>query len=206
MCTSRPEKRKPATLAPARLVNVHILKEAAAPSVSPPSHVALRSTLRCKNPLYIGIARCPTPQTHVFSFHQQSQASLLLFGEQCFNWRTMALGLAQEYIRHTTYTEPTMKTIESLPLDGANGVRIEILERSDTTLVIRWVEPGRCHYGEQRWRRRSAHTSGTCAVSRRKIRRGDAVFKPAERPAPSNAAAMISVETLCSLVGELQAA
>ena len=64
----------------------------------------------------------------------------------------MALRLAQEYIRHTTYTEPTMKTIESLPLDGANGVRIEILERSDTTLVIRWVEPGRCHYGEQRWR------------------------------------------------------
>jgi hypothetical protein len=118
----------------------------------------------------------------------------------------MALRLAQEYIRHTTYTEPTMKTIESFPLDGANGVRIEILERSDTTLVIRWVEPGRCHYGEQRWRRLSAHTSGTCAVSRRKIRRGDAVFKPAERPAPSNASAMISVETLCSLVGELKAA
>jgi hypothetical protein len=57
----------------------------------------------------------------------------------------MALRLAQEYIRHTTYTEPTMKTIESFPLDGVNGVRIEILERSDTTLVIRWVEPGRCH-------------------------------------------------------------
>jgi hypothetical protein len=113
----------------------------------------------------------------------------------------MALRLAQEYIRHTTYTEPTMKTIESFPLDGANGVRIEILERSDTTLVIRWVEPGRCHYGEQRWRRRSAHTSGTCAVSRR-----NAVFKPAARPAPSNASAMISVETLCSLVGELKAA
>jgi len=78
-------------------------------------------------------------------------------------------------------------TLESIPLDGTNGVRIEILERSDTTLVIRWVEPGRCHYGEQRWRRRSAHTSGTCAVTRRKIRRGDAVFKPAERPAPANA-------------------
>jgi hypothetical protein len=118
----------------------------------------------------------------------------------------MALRRAQEYIRHTTYTEPTMKTIESFPLDCVNGVRIEILERSDTTLVIRWVEPGRCHYGEQRWRRRSAHTSGTCAVSRRKIRRGDAVFKPAERPAPSNASAMISVETLCSIVEELQAA
>jgi Domain of unknown function (DUF3331) len=95
--------------------------------------------------------------------------------------------------------EPTMMTLESIPLDGTNGVRIEILERSDTTLVIRWVEPGRCHYGEQRWRRRSAHTSGTCAVTRRKIRRGDAVFKPAERPAPSNAAAMICAEVLCEL-------
>ena len=30
--------------------------------------------------------------------------------------------------------------------------------------------------------------------------------EPDERPAPSNAAAMISVETLCSLVGELKAA
>jgi hypothetical protein len=95
--------------------------------------------------------------------------------------------------------EPTMMTLESIPLDGTNGVRIEILERSDTTLVIRWVEPGRCHYGEQRWRRRSAHTSGTCAVTRRKIRRGDAVFKPAERPAPSNASAMICAEVLCEL-------
>jgi hypothetical protein len=89
-----------------------------------------------------------------------------------------------------------MTTLERLPLLGANGLRIEILERSETTLVIRWIEPGRCHYGEQRWRRRSAHTSGTCAVSRRKIRRGDAVFKPAERPAPLNAAAMIAAEVL----------
>ncbi|NPT43356.1 DUF3331 domain-containing protein [Paraburkholderia sp. 1N] len=93
-------------------------------------------------------------------------------------------------------------TLESIPLDGTHGVRIEILERSDTTLVIRWVEPGRCHYGEQRWRRRSAHTSGTCAVTRRKIRRGDAVFKPAERPAPSNASAMICAEVLGALAAE----
>ncbi|WP_174770006.1 DUF3331 domain-containing protein [Paraburkholderia hayleyella] len=92
-----------------------------------------------------------------------------------------------------------MTSTAFLPLNGTNGVRIEILERSDTTLVIRWVEPGRCHYGEQRWRRRSAHTSGTCAVSCCKIRRGDAVFKPAERPAPANATAMISAELINSL-------
>lgn len=92
-----------------------------------------------------------------------------------------------------------MNTRERVALIGADGVRIEILERSDTEMVIRWVEPGRCHYGEQRWRRRSAHTSGTCAVSRRKIRRGDAVFKPAERPAPLNASVMIAAEVFCSL-------
>ncbi|WJF91490.1 DUF3331 domain-containing protein [Paraburkholderia bonniea] len=92
-----------------------------------------------------------------------------------------------------------MNANASLPLNGTDGVRIEILERSDTALVIRWVEPGRCHYGEQRWRRRSAHKSGTCAVSRQKIRRGDAVFKPAERPAPSNATAMISAEIINNL-------
>jgi hypothetical protein len=95
-----------------------------------------------------------------------------------------------------------MKPKGCLALDGANGVRIEILERSDTALVVRWIEPGRCHYGEQRWRRRSAHTSGTCAVTRRKIRRGDAVFKPAERPAPLNASVMIAADVIGSLVGQ----
>ncbi len=81
-------------------------------------------------------------------------------------------------------------------------VQIEILEQSDTTLIIRWVEPGRCHYGEQRWRRRSANASGTCVVSRRTIRRGDAVFRPAERPAPANAAAMISVDAFRHAIEE----
>ena len=92
-----------------------------------------------------------------------------------------------------------MKFKGSLTLDAANGVRIEVLEHTETALVIRWVEPGRCHYGEQRWRRRSAHTSGTCAVSCQKIRRGDAVFKPAERPAPLNASVMITAEVFDNL-------
>ncbi|MEM5451154.1 DUF3331 domain-containing protein [Paraburkholderia guartelaensis] len=86
-----------------------------------------------------------------------------------------------------------MKANEYAAADTAQ-VQIEILERSDNILVIRWVEPGRCHYGEQRWRRRHARASGVCVLSRRAIRRGDAVFRPAERPAPSNAAAMIAVE------------
>ncbi len=94
-----------------------------------------------------------------------------------------------------------MRTKKAHAID-ISRVQIEILEQSDTTLIIRWVEPGRCHYGEQRWRRRSANSSGTCIVSRRTIRRGDAVFRPAERPAPANAAAMISVDAFHQSVEE----
>jgi Domain of unknown function (DUF3331) len=88
------------------------------------------------------------------------------------------------------------------PTPDLSRVEIQILEQSENTLIIRWVEPGRCHYGEQRWRRRSANSSGTCIVSRRAIRRGDAVFRPAERPAPANAFAMISVEAFRRLAEE----
>jgi Domain of unknown function (DUF3331) len=94
-----------------------------------------------------------------------------------------------------------MKTQQSAAPD-VSRVHVEILERSDTTLIVRWVEPGRCHYGEQRWRRRSANSSGTCVLSRRPIHRGDAVFRPAERPAPSNAQAMISVDVFGQLAEE----
>ncbi len=80
-----------------------------------------------------------------------------------------------------------------------DDVHIEILERSDTLLVVRWVEPGRCHYGEQRWRRRFAQHTGTCALSHQIIHRGDEVFRPAERPAPANAAAMISAAEVLGL-------
>jgi hypothetical protein len=89
--------------------------------------------------------------------------------------------------------EQPVKTSKYATLDDAR-VQVEILEQSETILIIRWVEPGRCHYGEQRWRLRHARASGVCVVSRRAIRRGDAVFRPAERPAPANASAMISVE------------
>jgi hypothetical protein len=94
-----------------------------------------------------------------------------------------------------------MKTSKA-PAPDTSRVHIEILERSDTTLVVRWVEPGRCHYGEQRWRRRSANSAGTCVLSRRAIHRGDAVFRPAERPAPSNAQAMISADVIGQMCEE----
>ncbi|GAB7539151.1 DUF3331 domain-containing protein [Burkholderia sp. 22PA0099] len=92
-----------------------------------------------------------------------------------------------------------MKSSKSIPLRDPADVHVEILEQSDTLLVVRWVEPGRCHYGEQRWRRRFAQRTGTCALSREVIQRGDEVFRPAERPAPANAGAMISASQVLGL-------
>ncbi|WP_186020718.1 DUF3331 domain-containing protein [Burkholderia gladioli] len=92
-----------------------------------------------------------------------------------------------------------MKSSQSRPVLDASDVHVEILEQSDTLLVVRWVEPGRCHYGEQRWRRRFAQRTGTCALSRQTIQRGEEVFRPAERPAPANASAMISAAQVLGL-------
>ncbi len=92
-----------------------------------------------------------------------------------------------------------MKSSKLMPLRDPADVHVEILEQSDTLLVVRWVEPGRGHYGEQRWRRRFAQRTGTCALSREVIQRGDEVFRPAERPAPANAGAMISASQVLGL-------
>jgi hypothetical protein len=96
--------------------------------------------------------------------------------------------------------ETAMKSTQASVALDPEEVRVQILERSDSLLVVRWVEPGRCHYGEQRWRRRLAQRSGTCALSHQTIHRGDDVFRPAERPAPKNASAMISAAEVLGLI------
>ncbi|MFM0698272.1 DUF3331 domain-containing protein [Paraburkholderia sediminicola] len=79
---------------------------------------------------------------------------------------------------------------------AANGMRITILESSGDRLLVRWVESGKCHFGEQRWRLGIASRSGTCALSGQYIRRGQMVYRPAERPRPPNHTAMIAPEAL----------
>ncbi|MBN3787532.1 DUF3331 domain-containing protein [Burkholderia sp. Ac-20353] len=66
-----------------------------------------------------------------------------------------------------------------------------VLECDGSVLVVRWVEPGVRHFGEQRWRRAIASRHGICVLSHLPIFPGDAVFRPAERPRPTNANAMI---------------
>ena len=68
---------------------------------------------------------------------------------------------------------------------------VTVLEAGDDGLLVRWVESGRCHYGEQRWRLRVAQTSGRCAISGRPIEPGEPVFRPVRRPVPANADEMI---------------
>jgi len=71
-----------------------------------------------------------------------------------------------------------------------------LLERSNATLVMRWLQQGKCHYAEQRWRLVAAVRSGTCAISRRQVRRGDVVYRPDSRPPASNAQVVILEEAL----------
>ncbi|WP_322085548.1 DUF3331 domain-containing protein [Burkholderia sp. BCC1999] len=68
---------------------------------------------------------------------------------------------------------------------------VTVLEAGDDGLLIRWVESGRCHYGEQRWRLRVALQPGHCALSGRPIEPGEPVFRPVRRPVPANGDEMI---------------
>ncbi|MGU7785050.1 DUF3331 domain-containing protein [Burkholderia sp. PU8-34] len=72
-----------------------------------------------------------------------------------------------------------------------------ILESEDQSVVVRWVQPGRCHYGEQKWRRGGARRVGHCAITGRPINRGDAVYRPDSKyVACTNAQAMIHEDAM----------
>jgi hypothetical protein len=80
---------------------------------------------------------------------------------------------------------------------------IRLVERvSDSCVLISWCDPTSCHYGEQTWILRTARSSGTCALSGMCIRRGDEVFRPAQRTRflPANASAMILAETMRAVI------
>ena len=72
-----------------------------------------------------------------------------------------------------------------------HNAHLWILERNATTLTVRWVQPGRCHYAEQRWRLVAAGRNGICAISGLPVRKGDIVYRPDARPSASNAKIMI---------------
>lgn len=56
---------------------------------------------------------------------------------------------------------------------------ISILEKlSSSTISVRWSDPCLGHYGNQLWGIGSARTDAICALSGKRIRRGDSVFRP----------------------------
>jgi Domain of unknown function (DUF3331) len=69
--------------------------------------------------------------------------------------------------------------------------QVSALDYDGRQLWLRWVEPGRSHYGEQRWLLVAAKRSGYCILSGLPIRRGEMVFRPWGRPPPPNADKMI---------------
>ncbi|WP_342451193.1 DUF3331 domain-containing protein [Burkholderia seminalis] len=71
-------------------------------------------------------------------------------------------------------------------------MKVFIVERPEADiLVVCWSDPRSGYYGDQIWRLRIASKNGCCALSGKSIRRGDLVFRPATRPLPRNADAMI---------------
>ncbi|MEN8513375.1 DUF3331 domain-containing protein [Burkholderia sp. RS02] len=82
---------------------------------------------------------------------------------------------------------------------------VTVLEAGDDGLLIRWVESGRCHYGEQRWRLRVALQPGRCAISGRPIEPGEPVFRPVRRPVPANGDEMICPASVSCAAGAARA-
>jgi hypothetical protein len=77
-----------------------------------------------------------------------------------------------------------------------HDAHIWILDRDATTLTLRWVQPGRCHYAEQCWRLVAARSDGVCAISSRRVKKGDLVYRPDARTPVSNAKVMILKEAV----------
>ncbi|RQZ31458.1 DUF3331 domain-containing protein [Burkholderia sp. Bp9017] len=82
---------------------------------------------------------------------------------------------------------------------------VTVLEAGEEGLLVRWVESGRCHYGEQRWRLRVALMPGRCAISGRPIEPGEPVFRPVRRPVPANGDEMICPASVPGLGGAARA-
>ncbi|KVS73585.1 DUF3331 domain-containing protein [Burkholderia cepacia] len=83
---------------------------------------------------------------------------------------------------------------------------VTVLEAGDDALLVRWVESGRCHYGEQRWRLRVALQPGRCAISGQPIEPGEPVFRPVRRPVPANGDEMICPASVPGATGVVRGA
>lgn len=70
---------------------------------------------------------------------------------------------------------------------------VRVIDRpSSVTAIVYWSDAATCHYGYQGWRMATAEKDGYCALTGKPVRRGDLVYRPAQRePKPRNVDAMI---------------
>jgi hypothetical protein len=84
------------------------------------------------------------------------------------------------------------------------NVRVSFVERFGAkTVSLTWHDSTQACYGEQLWMRKTARSSGRCALTGMAVRRGDAVYSPASRAAirPLNCTQMILSAVLEKLEG-----
>ncbi|WP_323118127.1 DUF3331 domain-containing protein [Burkholderia alba] len=96
------------------------------------------------------------------------------------------------------YLIPTLRTTETdaYLFLAQHDAHVWILERNDTSMRIRWLQPGKCHYADQLWRLVIAGRNGVCAVSGQPVRKGDAVYRPDGRRYASNAGVTIREDAI----------
>jgi hypothetical protein len=129
-----------------------------------------------------GAAQRWTPGRALRSGHCALSGEKIVCGDAVFSPRGRASFEPNAMILATVLDRSRASTVRP---------HVQVLERSAQLLVVRWVEPGRAHFGEQHWKPGRARQAGVCVLSGARIACGDAVFRPSGRPTPPNARAMI---------------
>jgi len=100
--------------------------------------------------------------------------------------------------RSTGRRAPTVQ-----PWAATECASIVAVERQpDSSMLVSWSDSTRCRYTDQLWVVIVSRISGYCALSGRRIRRGDQVYKPRWKAPyrPANGAEMILVAELEQMV------
>jgi len=74
-------------------------------------------------------------------------------------------GASTDFVMRRCLPKTSVSTSSGYLFSVEHDAHLWLLERSDATLVMRWLQQGKCRNAEQRWRLVAAVQSGTCAIS-----------------------------------------
>jgi hypothetical protein len=114
-------------------------------------------------------------------------------------WARIVVRLAGDECREPTGTAARVRRPAAgrRPVGASTSATVRIVDRPTLrTLIVSWRDAMTGCYGYQLWNARKARHDGVCALTGRRIARGDAVFAPKPGQAhPGNYGAMISAAT-----------